>query len=321
MKAEHDIQVSVICNTYNQESYIADAIESFLMQKTNFQFEILVHDDASTDSTPNIIRQYKEKYPDIIKPILQSENQLSKRVKISYTIQVPRAQGKYLAFCEGDDYWTDEQKLQKQFDYMEAHPDCYVCAHGAYLAQAETKKIIGTKVIKSPKQRYDLRDAIQGYGRSVATASMFMRRDTLISPPAFAFTAPCGDFIWPILGAEKGYLAYLPDIMCCYRVRAKNSYSQRWAQDPQKLFRYYQRYEIMLDQLNDYFSNSFSEEIEQERTRIWYTYNLSIGNKKILKEQRYRQYYRTLPRKRRIASFVKFYLPFLAPIYRKLSGK
>ena len=100
---QDNICVSIICNTYNHEKYIAHALESFLMQKTDFSFEILVHDDASTDSTPDIIRAYVEKYPNIIKPILQTENQTTKGVYVTQAFQFSRAKGKYIAFCEGDD--------------------------------------------------------------------------------------------------------------------------------------------------------------------------------------------------------------------------
>ena len=87
------------------------------MQKTDFPFEILIHDDASTDGTADIIREYEAKYPDIIKPIYQTENQYSKGIKVSQVYQFPRAKGKYIALCEGDDYWTDPYKLQKQVDF------------------------------------------------------------------------------------------------------------------------------------------------------------------------------------------------------------
>lgn len=115
--------VSIDCITYNHEAFISEAIESFLMQKTDFTFEVLIHDDASTDQTANIIRKYEKKHPDIIKPIYQKENQYSQDVEISRQFQFPRARGKYIAFCEGDDYWTDPYKLQKQVDFLEAHPD------------------------------------------------------------------------------------------------------------------------------------------------------------------------------------------------------
>lgn len=96
-----DILVSICCITYNHEDYVAEAIEGFLMQKTDFNFEVLIHDDASTDGTAEIIKKYQKRYHDIIKPVLQIENQYSKGVKINSTYNYPRAKGKYIALCEG----------------------------------------------------------------------------------------------------------------------------------------------------------------------------------------------------------------------------
>jgi glycosyltransferase involved in cell wall biosynthesis len=115
--------VSIICNTYNHEKYIGEAIEGFIIQKTKFPFEILIHDDASTDGTVDIIREYENNYPHVIYPIYQIENQFSKAINIFSTYQLSRARGKYVAFCEGDDYWTDPYKLQKQVDYMDSNPE------------------------------------------------------------------------------------------------------------------------------------------------------------------------------------------------------
>jgi len=115
--------VSISCITYNHENFIRDAIEGFLMQKTTFPVEILVHDDASTDKTASIVREYEEQYPHLIKPIYQTENQYSKRDGSIDRIQRGRARGKYVALCEGDDYWTDPLKLQKQVDFLENNPD------------------------------------------------------------------------------------------------------------------------------------------------------------------------------------------------------
>ena len=98
--SDNQIMVSVICNTFNHEPYIAEALESFASQKTNFAFEVIVHDDASTDGTTDIVRGYAEKYPDIIKPIIETENQYSnKAISITFDIDLPACKGKYLAFC------------------------------------------------------------------------------------------------------------------------------------------------------------------------------------------------------------------------------
>ena len=120
------VSVSVI--TYNHEKYIRQCLDGILMQNVNFPYEVLVHDDASPDGTADIIREYEAKYPDIIKPIYQTENQYSQG-KAASKFNFDRARGKYLAFCEGDDYWTDPGKLQKQVDFLEAHPEYIATVH------------------------------------------------------------------------------------------------------------------------------------------------------------------------------------------------
>lgn len=119
----NDPLVSVSCTTYNHAPYIRECLDGFLMQKCDFSFEILIHDDASTDNTSNIIREYHNKHPNIIKPIIQTENQWSKGIRPTWKYNIPRAKGKYIALCEGDDYWTDPLKLQKQVDFLENNED------------------------------------------------------------------------------------------------------------------------------------------------------------------------------------------------------
>lgn len=119
--------VSIKCMTYNHEKYISNALDGFLLQRTTFPFEIIVHDDASTDKTAEIIREYENKYPDIIKPIYETENQYSNPNSSVSKIMYPYLTGKYIAFCEGDDYWIDVNKLQMQIDFLEAHSEYAMC--------------------------------------------------------------------------------------------------------------------------------------------------------------------------------------------------
>ncbi|MBR3641767.1 MAG: glycosyltransferase, partial [Oscillibacter sp.] len=118
-----EITVTVDMLVYNHGKYLRKAIESILMQKGDFRLELLIHDDASTDDSPAIIREYQERYPETVKPILQTENQLSQGVSIFGKFEIPRYTGDYVAYCEGDDYWIDPKKLQKQIDFLESHPD------------------------------------------------------------------------------------------------------------------------------------------------------------------------------------------------------
>lgn len=123
-------KVSILCTTFNHEKFIRQALDSFLMQKTNFDFEVLIYDDASTDKTVEIIKEFKQKNPKMFRVFYQKENQYSKGVRgIMTKFLLPFAEGDYVAPCEGDDYFSDENKLQKQVDFLDKNSDCSMCFH------------------------------------------------------------------------------------------------------------------------------------------------------------------------------------------------
>jgi len=135
--------VSIYCMVYNHEPYLRQCLDGFVMQQTDFPFQAIVHDDASTDGSAAIIREYAEKYPDIIKPIYETENQFRKFDGSIYRIMnaAVHPDTKYIAYCEGDDYWTDSHKLQIQIDFLESHPDYYMTCHAFDYFYENTKEI------------------------------------------------------------------------------------------------------------------------------------------------------------------------------------
>ncbi len=129
-KQQVPYMVSVVCPVYNQLSCIRQCLDGVLMQKTSFDFELVVHDDASTDGTTDVLREYAEIYPDKVRLVLQAANQYSKKhVLVGHQLLWSNVKGKYISFCEGDDYWIDALKLQKQVDFLETHPDYTMCFH------------------------------------------------------------------------------------------------------------------------------------------------------------------------------------------------
>ncbi|MBN1066204.1 glycosyltransferase [Clostridium botulinum] len=220
-----EVLVSIDCITYNHEKYIAQALESFLTQKTNFNFEILIHDDASTDKTRTIVENYHRKYPDIIKPIFQEQNKYSKGEKrISTKYNWPRAQGKYIAICEGDDYWIDEHKLQKQYDYMEKNTDCSMCFHSAKISDVE-KGIIGEVKPFEKSCNVSFEDMVLGGGGFCPTASLFLRKKFLENLPQYYMDAHVGDYPLQIYLTTVGNVYYYNEFMSIYRVGDCGSWS------------------------------------------------------------------------------------------------
>lgn len=173
--------VVIPCITYNHEPYIRDALEGFVMQKTNFPFIAIVHDDASTDKTAEIIREYADNYPDIIKPIYETENQYSKKDgSLGKIIRdaIANSGAKYVAMCEGDDYWTDPLKLQKQVDFLESHPDYSMCFHGADVKN-ELVEPTNISCDKIQSREFYPREVLETW--IVPTCSVLMRRECVLN--------------------------------------------------------------------------------------------------------------------------------------------
>ena len=205
--------VSICCLAYNHKKYIRECLDEFILQKTNFAFEVLIHDDASTDGTADIIREYQAKYPEIIKPIYQTENQYSKGVKPSFTFNFPRARGTYIAMCEGDDYWTDPLKLQKQVDFLEANLSCIGYCHNFKTIDSNNKTLEESYIKYQDKKYTDTYDIIAD--ASVATLTVVFRNIFDQNPlPNLAMKIGNGDkllFSWlstfGYFYANKNYIA------------------------------------------------------------------------------------------------------------------
>ena len=216
--------VSVCCITYNHGPYIEDALEGFLIQETYFPIEILIHDDASTDKTPDIIRKYEAAYPNIVKPIYQAENQYSKGVKISLNFNYPRAKGKYVAFCEGDDYWIDPLKLKKQVNFLEANVDYGLVCTARFILYQNKNKIVKNKLTNITFSFFDLL-----IRNRITTLTVLLRKNLLLQyhndilPETKSWKM--GDYpIW-LWFAKNSKIHFISDRTAVYR-RIQNTMSR-----------------------------------------------------------------------------------------------
>ena len=173
------IMVSICCTTYNHENYIEKALDGFLMQKTTFNIEIIVHDDASTDSTQTIIKKYQDAHPGLINPILQKVNQFSQGIKPSPNFVWPKARGKYIALCEADDYWVDEYKLQKQVDALEANDQYAISFHDTQIIDQDDVLIESSK-LKQARRKEHISQSRLIRGILLPTLTVVFRRDLLV---------------------------------------------------------------------------------------------------------------------------------------------
>lgn len=263
------IEVSVICNAYNHEKYIGRALESFVLQRTDFKFEVLVHDDASTDGTADIIREYEKKYPELIKPIYQTENQYSKYGGVNRKFQFPRARGKYYAICEGDDYWTDPLKLQKQYDLMEQHPEVDMCSHGSVVIDARTEQILHHTMQRRENGIIPTAEVISKGGGFVMTNSLFYRASMLENEPEFRKVYKL-DYTLQIHGALRGGMLYIAEEMSAYRRNVCESWTHQMRNNSLKKKKHFKRINKMLRRLDKDTEGRYRKIINSLRLKNWF---------------------------------------------------
>ena len=218
--------VAIHCLVYNHEPYLRDCFEGFVMQQTNFPFVAIVHDDASTDGSAAIIREYEEKYPDIIKPIYETENQWRKPdgslTRIMNTA-IEATGAKYVAMCEGDDYWTDPLKLQKQVDILEADESLMLCCTNCSVVDnhsMEIQAVRGGVVRDDIAGRYNLRDFFRDNHQYPTLSVVYRRTHTEEISEKYARTrnAFLGDWTLWICLLIYGDAYFLNEVTCAYRI-------------------------------------------------------------------------------------------------------
>jgi glycosyltransferase involved in cell wall biosynthesis len=209
------IKVSVLILCYNHAPFIQECLKSVVSQKTNFPFEVLIHDDASTDNSQELIKNFEKSYPHLLYPIYQEENQYSKGISPTFSFNLPRAKGKYIALCEGDDYWIDPYKLQKQVDFLEANPDYSACFHQTeVILEGKKNKILFNNF--KHYRTFKFKDLI--HKNFVATSSyIFRNNDFHRNLPVWFENLPARDWGLYLLNAQKGKLYYMPECMSVYR--------------------------------------------------------------------------------------------------------
>ncbi|MFV8570532.1 glycosyltransferase family 2 protein [Marinobacter sp. SBS5] len=227
--------VSICCIAFNHEKYIEDALNGFLNQKTNFPFEILIHDDASNDLTPRIIRDYERRYPNIVKAIYQVENQFSKGKRPNPEFNFPRAAGDFVALCEGDDFWIDTNKLNKQVRNIASFPECDMCFHETLSVDSKDRKVIRRMVgdLGAGKSIFQAEDVLQKGISFISTSSLLVRTEFLMREEIIGFLRDYGSaFFIKFLSSTSGGAVYVSDMpMSVYRVLSDASYTLKARSD------------------------------------------------------------------------------------------
>lgn len=253
--------LAVSTTVYNHEKYLHDYFRGVLMQQTDYPFIAIVHDDCSTDGSAAIIREYAEKYPEIIKPIFETENQYSKKDGSLRRIMMDAVEAygvKYVACCEGDDYWNDPLKLQKQIAYLEAHPDCMLVGCDVHLLTDEGEDTSRVRFATSRRLSHYEAIAKAGY---VYTAGTVYRRELLSSCPDGYMECHVGDYPRQILAALKGYIYIFGEKMATYRFAMGNSWTAnlRKSVDAENKLKAWQTELDMLDGMNRFSEGRYAE--------------------------------------------------------------
>jgi glycosyltransferase involved in cell wall biosynthesis len=212
---ENKVKVSVLVITYNHAKYIAQALDSILMQKTNFNFEIIIGEDCSTDNTREIVKRYAENYPDKVK-LLLAESNLGVSKNFERTLHACR--GCYIAILEGDDYWKKPSKLQKQVDFLDVHLECSICCHNVEIIYENRVRKSRNYCHPNQPEFSELKELLRN--NFVATPSVMFRNGLLDSLPPWIHSLIMVDWVLHILNAQFGKVGYIDEIMAAYRIHA-----------------------------------------------------------------------------------------------------
>lgn len=319
----NDIMVSVICLAFNHEKYIRKCLDGFVMQQ-GVSFEVLINDDASTDKTADIIKEYEQKYPDIIHPIYQTENQYSKGILAEY-ILLSKTTGKYIAFCEGDDYWTDPFKLQKQVAVMEQHPECHLCVHAVPFINEDGSENGGCYPVEPlptgfiPEAEYFR--LIENY--NFQTSSYLFRAadfwEYTHPLPEFAQISAATDACMLLyFGGLLGNVFYLNEPMSRYRLNSSGSWNQTLtANGASAKIRYYHDLIRVVDAFDVYTNGRFSEFLKLRNLKSqFYIAHLSSDYKTMIRPE-YREFLKTESRKYRAFVFLAARCPIITKLLKK----
>ena len=319
---EKEILVSVLCAAYNHENYIRAAIEGFLMQKTAFAFEVIVHDDASTDKTQAIITEYAKKYPELIIPVFQTENQYKRGVKIYQSFLYPITRGKYISLCEGDDFWIDENKLQKQVEFMSSHPECSMCYHSAKVYNVKTQKYESTMRPFHKTRILPENILFYGGGHEVPTASIMFLKEHISNIPGFALESPVGDHPLALLLSYRGRIGYIDETMSVRNLWVPDSWNTRYY-DGENISRHIDHIKAMqrlLKAYDIYTGNKFGRQIDK-RIIAGEMEICRAQNEDPYKSGRFLEMLESFNRMERIKIWISCKMPEIAKLYSSLKSK
>ena len=360
---EDAVLVSICAVCYNHAPYLRQALNGFLSQKLtyldpetkeerHFSIEILIHDDASPDGSADIIREYQERFPDIVKPILQTENQYSQGItNISGAFNFPRAKGKYITLMDCDDYWQSKEKLSLQVAYMEAHPECQLCVHAAEVRN-DNGDLVDKNLMRPFKKDRDLTagELIDKAG-SFPFGSMMLRREVVETLPEYYVNCPVGDRPLELMAAERSWRLkktehdvldeagnviseaagrneeaaahYIDRPLSVYRFNGAGSWTSSMKDDDPAVYRkkqdiYAQDMRDMYEGFDKATEGAFHKECVSAYNRLYFLTRVNLRDFKMIFHPRFTRFYKELPARDRF--FIRFEKD-LPGVYKKAQKK
>ena len=286
MNREYECLVSVLCTTYNHEKYIRQCLDSMVSQKTDFPFEIIVRDDCSTDSTGSIIREYGEKYPGIVIPFILPFNHFSRGMtNDSFAEMFRMARGKYIAICEGDDFWTDPEKLQVQADFLEAHAEYSLCVTSSHYADADGN-LMKNKVFRTDtvSRELTIEEIINGW--TAATNTVVYRKASLEKDVIIPFLGTCvnEDYARMVYLALQGKVYYMDRMTGAYRIGNPGSFSDDTHKRPEVYKARTIGFAEMLDRMDAYTEGKYTTLIRRVRDRQLFDMYANLEDRENMKK-------------------------------------
>lgn len=262
--------VTIFCLTYNHAAFIKDSLDSFLAQKTVYKYNIFIYDDASTDGTSDILMEYKKLYPDIFDIYISDRNIFNEpdRDAIFRKLYREHIVGSYVAWCEGDDYWIDESKLQKQVEYMETHPDCSMTAHGSHVIDYSLNEERDYHPYECDRILTEGEIILQRHG-NLPTASLVMRREVIIRDDEYP-ACDVGDIPIQLSALLKGYIYYFDSIMSVYRYMHDGSWSSEFHGSIVATWVHKLNMAVFLKEYDNYTSNRFHKFVREKMLECLY---------------------------------------------------
>lgn len=320
MKKSDKIKVSVLCAVYNHEKYLDECLNSLVNQKTNFEYEILVHDDCSTDNSKKIIEKYYKEYPNIIVPFFEEENQYSKGVRINIDILIPKMRGKYFCFCEGDDYWIDSNKLQKQYDFLENNKEYKFCVHNSIGVNKKGKKICNILPLKDGGE-LSCEEFIKNGGAFVSTNSIFSYSSLAKKLPNY-FNILTLDYIWQIYLSSCGKTYCFKDKMSAYRMLSSdNSWTYKLCSNTAKHIKHKNKVITCLKKFNEETNYKYNNVIESHINEIEFDILILKRDYESLKKKPYKDIYNSKPFKIKLKYYLDEHHPNLYNIIKRIGSK